>query len=101
MQVRGQASYIFIINEENEFHSWDKMLKRLVVQPDIWTSYQFSKLLGEGASGKVFLARKIDKPTEGGDSHKSFDSNITPFNEIQKDHVAIKVLDKARLQKSN
>jgi hypothetical protein len=41
------------------------MLKRLVIQPDIWSKYSFSKLLGEGASGRVFLASKFEKGNKG------------------------------------
>jgi hypothetical protein len=75
------------------------MLKRLVIQPEIWTQYHFSKLIGEGASGKVFKASRIEKKIEGHyDSHKSFESDKSlDTNNASKDQVAIKVLDKTAL----
>ena len=49
----------------------------------------------------MFLASKMEKNNEEGKSPKSFESNYSPNNDAAKDHVAIKVLDKMRMQKSN
>ena len=79
------------------------MLQRLVIQPEIWSKYHFSKQIGEGASGKVFLASKIEKVCiDDEDSLSSIESmKSSNNNDPLKQQVAIKVLDKNPLQKNN
>lgn len=44
-----------------EFILWEHSLKMRVIKSDIWSSYNCKKLIGQGASSKVFLADQVKK----------------------------------------
>ncbi|TNV86377.1 hypothetical protein FGO68_gene6469 [Halteria grandinella] len=46
----------FATSNEEELDFWHETLRPFIFQRDIWSSYIFSKELGEGTYGKVFLA---------------------------------------------
>ena len=60
-----------------------------VIHRDPWSKYEFSKLLGEGASGKVFLATSINTPNAN--THKVVDHDVVSRS------VAVKILDKHKI----
>lgn len=59
---------MFSLDSRDELLQWEQKIQKRVIKKGIWSEYKFLTLLGEGASGKVFLANKIvDIPNQDED----------------------------------
>ena len=61
---------------------WENRIQTRVIKRGIWDHYKFVQMIGEGASGKVFLAESTDVLYEKDDGGSC---------------VAIKILNKERI----
>jgi len=54
--VATQGSVIIELFTREDLVQWEEILKHRVIHRDVAEKYHFHKILGEGASGRVFLA---------------------------------------------
>lgn len=77
-----------------ELIHWEKRIQTRVIKAGIWSQYMFATLLGEGASGKVFLASKKQAIDTKQEHQEEEAKEELPENELNQANVAIKVLKK-------
>jgi hypothetical protein len=54
----------FAPNLTEDLQFWEETLLPFIFQRDIWTKFNFSKEIGEGTYGKVFLATEKSSKTD-------------------------------------
>ncbi|TNV85659.1 hypothetical protein FGO68_gene1132 [Halteria grandinella] len=106
LTVKSQGNIIIAVETEEELNAWESKISKRVIKSDIEKVYQFLDLLGEGASGKVFLAHRkqtqflnesIQSSANGNkiQAHNPMSKHTTELMRVRR--VAIKIIEKKNL----